>query len=232
MESLLLDRPFRLFDIGQVMGKVKVAVVDDVEEIRTGFAFLINSSDECECVGSFGTAEDLLQQLDKLAPHVIILDIGLPGMSGIDCCREIKAKLPNAQIIICTVYEDDERLFSALKAGASGYILKRTSPGMLMDAIKELHSGGAPMSPQIGRKVIESFQGHLPAPDAKPEVEYDLSKREKEILELLAAGYRNKEIADKLFISSHTVRSHIYHIYEKLHVKSRVEALNKLSGKR
>jgi DNA-binding NarL/FixJ family response regulator len=232
MEFPFLDRPFTLYDIDLVMGKVKVAVVDDVEEIRSGFSFLINSSDECECVGSFSNAEDLLAKLDELVPQVVILDIGLPGMSGIDCCREIKAKLPKSQIIICTVYEDDERLFSALKAGASGYILKRTSPGLLMDAIKELHNGGAPMSPQIGRKVIESFQGNLPVPEARAEVEYDLSKREKEILELLAAGYRNKEIADRLFISSHTVRSHIYHIYEKLHVKSRVEALNKLSGKR
>ncbi|MFM2136629.1 MAG: hypothetical protein RL021_2029 [Bacteroidota bacterium] len=232
MEYLEYDHPFLLFNSDVLMAKVKVAVVDDVDEIRTGFTFLINSSDECECVGSYSNAEDLLKRWSEITPQVVILDIGLPGMSGIDCCKEIKALSPKTQIIICTVYEDDERLFSALKAGASGYILKRSSPGMLMDAIKELHNGGAPMSPQIGRKVIESFQHLRPAADVKPEADYDLSKREKEILELLAAGFRNKEIADKLFISSHTVRSHIYHIYEKLHVKSRVEALNKLSGKR
>lgn len=230
MQTLRPETAFRLFTFSSDMAKIKVAVVDDVEEIRIGFSFLINSSDECECVGSFANAEELLSALDECAPQVIIMDIGLPGMSGIDCCREIKARRPSTQIMICTVYEDDERLFSALKAGASGFILKRTSPGMLMDAIKELHNGGAPMSPQIGRKVIASFRSEGAVSEAKA-VDYDLSKREKEILELLAAGYRNKEIADKLFISSHTVRSHIYHIYEKLHVKSRVEALNKLAGK-
>lgn len=210
------------------MDKIKVAVVDDLEEIRQGFSFLINSSEECECLGVYGTAEDLLKELDGNKPEVIVMDIGLPGMSGIDCCKEVKARHPEIQIMICTVYEDDDRLFSALSAGASGYIVKRTSPGTFIGAIKELYHGGAPMSPHIGRKVVEALQD--PKFPGRLDNKFGLSKREMEILELLSAGYRNKEIADKLFISGHTVRSHIYHIYEKLHVQSRVQALNKMSG--
>jgi DNA-binding NarL/FixJ family response regulator len=133
--------------------------------------------------------------------------------------------------MICTVYEDDDRLFKALTAGASGYILKRSSPGILLDAIREVHNGGAPMSPQIGRRVIEALRGNKSASGTPIENKYNLSKREMEILELLSAGHRNKEIAEKLFISTHTVRSHIYNIYEKLHVQSRVEAINKISQK-
>ena len=146
--------------------------------------------------------------------------------------------------MISTVYEDDDRLFNALSAGASSYMLKRTTPGMMLDAIAELHNGGAPMSPQIGRKVVDSLHqssskqsssqdssssARLKKISSQKEKEFNLSKRELEILELLSAGFRNKDIADKLFISTHTVRSHIYHIYEKLHVQSRVEAINKLS---
>lgn len=213
------------------MTKIRVAVVDDVEEVRMGFKFLINSSDECECVGAFSTAEDLLAAVDSARPDLVILDIGLPGMSGIECCRILNSQWPAIQIMICTVFEDDERLFSALKAGASGYILKRATPGVLMDAIKELLSGGAPMSPQIGRKVIASFSKKNTVKLSSSLADtYALSKRELDILEYLAAGLRNKEIAEKLFISSHTVRSHVYNIYDKLHVKSRVEMIHKITS--
>ena len=215
------------------MKKTKVAVVDDHDEIRSGFAFLINASEELQCIGSYGKAEDLLQNLNKIKPDVVILDIGLPGISGIECCREIKQKHSDVQLIICTIYEDDERLFSALAAGASGYILKRSSTSSLVEAIHELKGGGAPMSPLIARRVVESFRATTEKPGQfSISRDFNLSKREIQILELLASGCRNKEIAERLYISNHTVRSHIYHIYEKLHVKSRVEALNKVAGKR
>lgn len=212
------------------MTKIRVSIVEDIDEIRQGFSFLINSSDEFECVLNYSNAEDALEGVALNQPDVIIMDIGLPGMSGIDCTREIKTRFPAIQIMICSVYEDDERLFSSLAAGASGYILKRTSPGILLDAIKDLHTGGSPMSSQIARKLVSSLHV-LKGPGQSVDL-FNLSKREKEILDLLSDGYRNKEIAEKLFISVHTVKSHIYHIYDKLHVQSRVEALNKIaSGK-
>jgi len=213
------------------MSKIKVSIVEDLEEIRQGFCFLINSSDEFECISSYSNAEDALLDIGNNIPNVIIMDIGLPGMSGIDCAREVKTRFPSIQIMMCTVYDDDDRLFSALSAGASGYILKRTSPGILLDSIRDIHQGGSPMSSQIARRVVASLQGGSKTSNP-PENNFNLSKREMEILNLLSDGYRNKEIAEKLFISSHTVRSHIYHIYEKLHVQSRVEALNKISAGR
>jgi len=212
------------------MTKIKVSIVEDLDEIRQGFCFLINSSDEFECIASYSNAEDALVDVEVKRPDVMIMDIGLPGMSGIECAREIKSRFPAIQIMMCTVYDDDDRLFKALSAGASGYILKRTSPGILLDSIRDIYQGGSPMSSQIARKVVASLHGSKTS--AQVENDFNLSKREKEILDLLSDGYRNKEIAEKLFISSHTVRSHIYHIYEKLHVQSRVEALNKISAGR
>ena len=213
------------------MDKIKVSVVEDLDEIRQGFSFLINSSEEFQCIAVYSNAEDALADLDNNKPDVIIMDIGLPGMSGIECTKEVKLRYPSIQIMMCTVYEDDERLFSALSAGASGYILKRTSPGILLESVKELYNGGAPMSGQIARRVVSVFQGPKKVA-LKKENPYNISKREKEILDLISAGFRNKEIAEKMFISLHTVRSHIYNIYEKLHVQSRVEALNKLASKK
>lgn len=212
------------------MIKIKVCIIEDIDEIRQGFCFLINSSDELECISNYSNAEDALKDIEMNRPDVIIMDIGLPGMTGIECTREIKNRYPSIQILICSVYEDDERLFSSLSAGANGYILKRTSPAILLESIKDIHNGGAPMSSQVARKVVASL--HTPE-SPKPEDDlYKLSKREKEVLKLLADGFRNKEIAEKLFLSTHTVKSHIFHIYEKLHVQSRVEALNKVaSGK-
>jgi len=213
--------------------RIKVSIIEDLDEIRQGFAFLINSSDEFTCIASYSDAETALAELDDHVPDIIIMDIGLPGMSGIECTRIVKARYPAVQIMICTVYEDDERLFRVLSAGASGYILKRTSPALLLDALRDLQNGGSPMSGLIARKVVSFLNDSLPNETLEPEDpnKYNLSKREKELLTLLSAGYRNKEIADKLCISTHTVRTHIYNIYEKLHVQSRVEAINKYSNK-
>ena len=212
------------------MSKIKVSIVDDLEEVKQGFSFLINSSEELECIGSYSNAEDALDDLENNLPDVIIMDIGLPGMSGIECTRQIKSLYPAIQIMIFTIYEDDERLFKALAAGASGYVLKSSAPAILVESVKDIFKGGSPMSSQIARKVVASLQdrpNHIQSND-----HFNLSEREKEILDLLSDGYRNKEIAEKLYISIHTVKSHIYHIYEKLHVQSRIEALNKYSGGR
>lgn len=209
--------------------KIKVAIVEDLDEIRQGFAFLIGSADELQCTGSYVSAEDALKSFKKNTPDVIIMDIGLPGMSGIECTLMVKKLYPSIQIMICTVYEDDERLFNALAAGASGYILKRSAPSLLIESIKDIYHGGSPMSSKIARKVVETLKITHPVKINTEEQNknYNLSKREMEILDLLSDGYRNKEISEKLFISSHTVKSHIYHIYEKLHVQSRTAALNK-----
>ena len=157
------------------------------------------------------------------------MDIGLPGISGIECTARIKLLFPQIQIIICTVFEDDERLFNALSAGASGYILKGSAPAVLLDSIKDIYNGGSPMTSHIARKVVASL--HHPVSNLNSvAVTYDLSSREVEILSLLVEGHRNKEIAERLFISLNTVKSHVYRIYEKLHVKSRIEAMNRITN--
>lgn len=207
------------------MAKIKVSIVEDLDEIRQGFSFLVNSSEQLECIACYSSAEEALKNLRKNTPHVIIMDIGLPGMTGIKCAKLIKKRYPSIQIMIFTIYEDDDRLFTALSAGASGYILKDTAPDKLIEAIIDLHAGGSPMSSQIARRVVLSLQHTVNARLNANNSE--LSLREKEILDLLAEGFRNKDISKKLFVSDHTVKSHIYHINEKLHVKSRIEALNK-----
>jgi DNA-binding NarL/FixJ family response regulator len=160
------------------------------------------------------------------------MDINLgSGETGIDCVRELKPIMPSTNFMMCTVYEEDEKIFEALNAGASGYILKKTAPGKLLEAIRELYQGGAPMSSQIARKVVAVFQKHTTAPGTSENDLATLSNREKEILELLSRGLMYKEIAAALFISQETVRKHVYHVYEKLHVGNRVEAVNKFYGR-
>jgi len=205
--------------------KIEVAIIEDQTVIRNGLAYLINA-DENFSVRCYSSAEAALKDFARFRPQVVLMDIQLPDMNGIDATRIIKEKYPDTQVMMCTVYEDDEKIFNALAAGASGYILKKSSPTALLNAIREIQNGGAPISSQIARKLVDYFQ--------KPKIKItkeqlpELTRREKEILKLLSEGYRNKEIAEKLFLSISTIRTHIYNIYDKLHVQSRVEAINKM----
>lgn len=212
-----------------------VCIVDDNKDIRSALEEIILMSDEHQLLGSFASAAEAMQHIPILKPQVVLMDINLgEGENGIDCVRHIKAEHPEILFMMCTVYEDDEKIFEALSAGASGYILKKTAPSKMLEALKELKDGGAPMSSQIARKVVAAFRN-------KPTEQYmaglgdpalnTLSNREKEIIELLAKGMLYKEIAASLFISQETVRKHVYHIYEKLHVNNKVEAINKFFGR-
>jgi DNA-binding NarL/FixJ family response regulator len=202
---------------------INVAIVEDIDDIREGLAALINGSEKFRCAVAYANAEAALEQLPELEPDIVLMDIGLPGMSGIECIQRLKAQCPQLQIMMLTIYEDDEKIFDSLKAGATGYILKKTPPARLLEAIQDLHNGGSPMSSQIARKVVQTFQqNHQPAPAAE-----QLSKREQEILAYLAKGHLYKEIAATLHISVETVRTHLRNVYEKLHVRTRTEAVLK-----
>jgi DNA-binding NarL/FixJ family response regulator len=198
-----------------------VVFVEDHEDFRKSLEHLLNSSERFACM-SFADAPSALLALERERPDVVIMDLNLEGPNGIACTRTIKEYWPEVQVLVCTVHEDDDRIFGALKAGATGYILKRAPIGELLDAIEQVHEGGSPMSAGIARKVVNSFQEL-----AREQSGEKLTVREEEILDLLAEGLRFKEIADKLFVSINTVRTHVRHIYEKLQVQSRVEALNK-----
>jgi DNA-binding NarL/FixJ family response regulator len=201
----------------------KVAIVEDHAEIREQWARLIRGTAGLECVCACDRAETALVQLPLLRPDVVLMDIGLPGMSGVECTARLHQALPKARILMVTVYNDPNRIFKALQAGASGYLLKGVGGEELLRAIIEVTQGGAPMSGVIARKVIESFQ--RPTVSAEPDV--TLSTREEEILGWLARGYSNKEIGEHLAISANTVGVHLSHIYKKLHVRSRLEAVAK-----
>jgi len=215
------------------MNDIKICIVDDTKDIRSALEQIVTMADGYRLLGSFGSAEEALAQIPILKPNVVLMDINLgEGENGIDCVRQLKADHPEVLFMMCTVYEDDEKIFEALSAGASGYILKKTAPHKLLEAISELMDGGAPMSSQIARKVVAAFQNKPATPDVAESTALNvLSNREKEILELLAKGLLYKEIAAQLFISQETVRKHVYHIYEKLHVNNRVEAINKFFGR-
>lgn len=213
---------------------IKICIVDDNKDIRTALEQIILMSENYYLQGSFSCAEDAIAGIPPLEPHVVLMDINLgEGFNGIDCVKQLKAAHPNILFMMCTVYEDDEKIFEALSAGASGYILKKTAPHKLLEAIKELYEGGAPMSSQIARKVVAAFQQRQVETIGNKDSEAlkVLSTREKEILELLAKGLLYKEIAGQLYISPETVRKHVYHIYEKLHVNNKVEAINKYYGR-
>ncbi len=200
---------------------IKVAIVEDNEKIREGLAALIDGSEGFQCTAAYETAEEALRRLPAYNPDVVLMDIQLPKMSGIECVEKLKERDPDLQIMMLTVYEDDEKVFRSLVAGATGYILKRTPPAELLEAIRDLHEGGSPMSDQIARKVVEAFQQ---MGRSSKETE-NLSDRELEILAFLAKGYHDKEIADHIFLSIKTVRTHLRNIYQKLHVRSRTEAV-------
>ncbi|MEK7676239.1 MAG: response regulator transcription factor [Verrucomicrobiota bacterium] len=198
----------------------RIAIVEDNKVIRESLMEFVQADPECCCVCACATAEEALKVIPKHLPEIVLMDIQLPGVSGIECTVQLKQLLPSVQIIMVTVYEDTERIFKALRVWACGYLLKRCTAEELLAAIREVRQGGAPMSREIARKVIASFQEPL---TATAEVE-DLSPREREILELLANGLPNKEIADRLGLTDGTVRWHLRHVYHKLHVRSRTEA--------
>lgn len=205
------------------MTPIKVSVVEDDDEVRQSLVVLINGSEGYTCVSSHRSAEDAVLGIPTRQPDVVLMDINLPRQSGIECVRQLKAQLPELQFLMLTMYEDPDLIFKSLAAGASGYLLKRTSPAKILEAIVEVRQGGAPMSSKIARVVVQYFQ-QLKGPDPKTE---SLSRREKELLDLLAQGYRYKEIAESLGISFDTVRAHLRNIYHKLQVRSRTEAVVK-----
>ncbi|MFI5187785.1 MAG: response regulator [Chitinophagales bacterium] len=214
------------------MKEISVCIVDDNNELRSALEEIVSMSDGYKCAGTMRTADEAIRKLPLLEPDVVLMDINLGGgETGIDCVRELKPRMPSANFMMCTVYEEDEKIFEALNAGASGYILKKTAPGKLLEAIRELYEGGAPMSSQIARKVVAAFQKQVIGPGTHENELATLSNREKEILELLSRGLMYKEIAAALFIGQETVRKHVYHVYEKLHVSNRVEAVNKYYGR-
>ena len=209
--------------VGEAPMMTTVAIVEDNAIIRQTLARWIAAAPGYRCVGTFGTGEEALAQLPHLAPDVVIMDIQLPNISGIACTARLRELLPKAQVIIVTVYRDYDKIFQALKAGACGYLLKRSSKEEILQAIAEVRTGGAPMSSEIARRVVTSFR----QPVATEEPSLDLSRREEEVLDLICKGYSNKEIADRLSLSVETIRTHLKRIYEKLHVRCRTEAAMK-----
>jgi two-component system, NarL family, response regulator LiaR len=206
---------------------ITVCIVEDRKDIRESLKILVNEPGDCACVGEFANGEDALKEIPELQPDVVLMDIDLPGMNGIECIRQLKPLCPGVQFMICTVYDEDEKIFDALAAGANSYILKRSDSDTLINSIRDLHNGGSPMSSDIARKIVRQFQKALPF----EKEDYHLTEREKEILELLAKGLTYQQTADKIFISGKTIKKHVYNIYEKLHVNSRTEAVNKYFGR-
>lgn len=205
---------------------ISIALVEDNAGLRQSLGLLIERTPEFRCAGVFADAEEALRELPRPAPDVVLMDIHLPGMSGIECTRRLRELTPATRVIIITVYRDHDSIFRALRAGAYGYLLKRAAPEEIVRAIIDVHGGGAPMSNEVARKVVEAFQPAAPAGDEAAQ----LSEREREVLERLAWGLPDKEIAAELGISLPTVRFHLRHIYEKLHVRTRLEAALKHRG--
>jgi DNA-binding NarL/FixJ family response regulator len=203
---------------------ISVAIVEDAAGIREMLERVVARAAGLQFLKSVPSGESALEEFPALAPNVVIMDIQLPGMNGIECTRQLKKAMPGTQVLVFTVFGDSDQVFKALAAGASGYMLKRTPRSEMVEAIKQVWDGGAPMSGEIARMVVESFR--KPLSTRSPEVEH-LTPREEEVLALLAKGYITKEIADQLAISFDTVRFHLKHIYQKLHVRSRSEALIK-----
>jgi DNA-binding NarL/FixJ family response regulator len=201
---------------------IGICIVEDDAGFRSGLERLIGRTRDFRCLGSFASGEAGLQKIPDIRPGVVLMDLNLPGMNGVECVRKLKAFLPAVQIVMLTVYEDPDQIYNALSAGAMGYLLKQTPPVELLNAIRDVHAGGAPMSSQIARKVVLSFQSVPAANEAE-----GLSAREREVLDYLAQGFLIKEIGEKLGIGFDTVRTYIRRIYEKLHVHSRAQAVAK-----
>jgi len=206
---------------------IRVSIVEDNGRVRGSLARLIALTDGFECVSEHGSGEEAMAALPKTKPEVVLMDINLPGINGVECVRQLKPLLPDTQVMMLTVYENTDLIFQALTAGATGYLLKQTPPNELLAAVREVHNGGSPMTGHIARKVVASFQQ---AGNSAREFE-NLTPREKEVLDFLAKGFLYKEIAEAMTISYDTVHTHIRKIYEKLHVRSRTEAVAKHLGR-
>lgn len=202
---------------------ITVSIVEDNDQLRTTLARLIDRDDEFRCVSQFATAEAALENLPKERPKVVLMDINLPGMNGVECVRKLKQIAPEILVVMLTAYEDTENIFNALAAGATGYLLKRAPKAELLEAIREVNQGGSPMTTHIARKVVQSFQ----KAGASTQPTENLSTREQEVLDCLSHGFLYKEIAEKLGISYETVHTYIRRIYEKLQVRTRTEAVAK-----
>ena len=207
------------------MTPIEIAIIEDVADYRNTLKMMINATPGLHCLACYSDAEMAIQGIQKNPPDIVMVDIGLPGMSGIECIRQLKARLPKLQFFVITISDEDDKVVEALKAGASGYLLKNTSLSKIIESIKELYDGGSPMNTQIARKLVEYLQ--RPTQLSKNPYEDLLTKREKEVISLLAKGLAYKQIAAELFISIETVKSHCHNIYEKLHVSTRTEALKK-----
>jgi DNA-binding NarL/FixJ family response regulator len=207
------------------MSQIRICIVEDIKDVREGMINLLRKDDRFRVLASYSNAETAAEELQAWQPDIVIMDINLPGMNGIECIRKTKTQCPKTQFIMFTIYEDDEKVFEALVAGASGYLLKKTPFEKICESLVELSEGGSPMSTQIARKVIN----RLRSTETTTELEI-LSPRENDVLGYLAKGLLYKEIAIKLNISTNTVRQHIHKIYEKLHVQNRTEAINKAFG--
>jgi DNA-binding NarL/FixJ family response regulator len=202
---------------------ISVSIVEDNEDLRGTMTRVVNRADGFRCVSQYANAEDALKSLPQDRPNVVLMDINLPGMNGVECVRRLKQILPETQVMMLTAYEDTENIFNSLAAGATGYMLKRTPRAELLEAIREVGQGGSPMSAHIARKVVQSFL----KPAAGPSPTANLSEREQQVLDCLAQGFLYKEIAEKLGISYETVHTYIRRIYEKLQVRTRTEAVAK-----
>lgn len=205
---------------------ITVALVEDNQQIQELLEATIAMEKDYCCVGIFANGQTAINGIPELLPDVVLMDIGLPDISGIECVRQLKPLCPGTEFMMCTIYDEDEKVWQALASGASSYILKRSKPEFLLTAIREVHDGGSPMSSDIARKLVRRFQ-----PKQVPEIDYHITPKEQEILELLSKGLMYKEVAGQLNISINTLKRHIYNIYEKLHVDNRTEAINKVFGK-
>lgn len=201
---------------------IKVAIVDDDKDMRSSLATLVRGADSLQLAGNYANAEVALKEIPRHPPDVVLMDINMPGMAGIECVRQLKAIVPKVQFLMLTVYEDSDSLFNSLQAGASGYLLKRTTSTELLQAVRDVHGGGSPMTPQVARRLVQFFS----KPQGGSSVT-NLSPGERDFLQLLAKGYAYKEIADHMGISTDTVRYYVRTVYEKLHVHSRTEAVVK-----
>ncbi len=208
------------------MPAIEVAIIEDKDEIREAIKTLINSTNGFSCTHAWSNGIVAIKELPSLRPDVVMVDINMPEMNGIECVKKLKPLMPRTQFMMQTVYEDDDNIFNALRAGASGYILKKTSASKMLEAITELYNGGSPMSAEVARRVVSALQVNN-----KPNSEDVLTDREREVLRLLSKGYIYKEIASEIHVEYETVKKHIQNIYAKLHVQNKVEAINKVFPK-